>query len=57
MATPSEKAFGDLLRRHRKAAGLTQAELAERAWLTRESAMTHTDTVRAFIQVLEGQQW
>jgi predicted ATPase/transcriptional regulator with XRE-family HTH domain len=34
MSAPSESDFGDLLRRYRKAAGLTQAELAERAKLS-----------------------
>jgi transcriptional regulator with XRE-family HTH domain len=34
MPTPSGGAFGDLLRQLRKAAGLTQAELAERAGLS-----------------------
>jgi predicted ATPase/DNA-binding XRE family transcriptional regulator len=34
MSTPSGGAFGDLLRHLRKAAGLTQAELAERAGLS-----------------------
>jgi class 3 adenylate cyclase len=34
MSTPSEPAFGDLLRHLRKAAGLTGAELAERAALS-----------------------
>jgi predicted ATPase/transcriptional regulator with XRE-family HTH domain len=34
MALPSDDSFGDLLRQLRKAAGLTQAELAERAGLS-----------------------
>src|SRR5262245_47968485 len=34
MAPPSNVTFGDLLRRLRKAAGLTQAELAERAGIS-----------------------
>src|SRR5215813_12340616 len=34
MATPSDVTFGDLLRQLRKATGLTQAELAERAGLS-----------------------
>src|SRR6516162_8187166 len=34
MTTPSEGTFGDVLRRLRKAAGLTQGELAERAGLS-----------------------
>src|SRR5262245_10194855 len=34
MAPPSEVTFGELLRQLRKAAGLTQAELAERAGLS-----------------------
>src|SRR5436190_20673985 len=34
MLTAAGEAFGDLLRRYRKAAGLTQEELAERAELS-----------------------
>src|SRR5215813_3885854 len=34
MATPSDVTFGDMLRQLRKASGLTQAELAERAGLS-----------------------
>src|SRR5262249_60441909 len=34
MAPPSDVAFGNLLRQLRKAAGLTQAELAERAGIS-----------------------
>src|SRR5262249_3101400 len=34
MASTASIRFGDLLRRHRRAAGLTQAELAERASLS-----------------------
>jgi non-specific serine/threonine protein kinase len=34
MASSAQLSFGDLLRRHRRAAGLTQAELAERAGLS-----------------------
>lgn len=37
MATPQPRPFGELLRRYRMAAGLTQEELAERAGLSRRA--------------------
>ena len=40
MALPSSMAFADLLRRARRAAGLTQAELAERAGLSVDAIST-----------------
>jgi transcriptional regulator with XRE-family HTH domain len=53
--------FGELLRRHREAAGLSQEELAERAGLTANSVSAlergerrrpHPQTVRALAEAL-----
>jgi predicted ATPase/DNA-binding XRE family transcriptional regulator len=61
MPTTRTVAFADLLRRHRRATGLTQAELAERAGLSVQAVSAlergvnrapHRDTVRLLAQAL-----
>src|SRR5437868_10537763 len=62
MDSKSLAAFGDLLRRHRAAAGLTQEELAERAGVSIRtigdlergvSTSPHRDTIGLLAQALE----
>ena len=63
MASDDATTFGDLLRRLRKAAGLTQAELADRLGVRQErvSAMERGDvtametrTAAAYVEALGG---
>ncbi len=62
MTTAHSLGFGDLLRRHRKAAGMTQEELAERAGLSTRAvsdiergikSRPHRDTVRLLAEALD----
>jgi class 3 adenylate cyclase/transcriptional regulator with XRE-family HTH domain len=58
--TPAVTAFGDLLRLHRRAAGLTQAELAERAGLSGrgindlERGVRHHPRRDTFVRLVEA---
>src|SRR5437588_5599023 len=61
MVTTGQQLFGDLLKRYRSAAGLTQEELAERAalsvralmYLERGARRPYPDTVRRLAQALD----
>jgi transcriptional regulator with XRE-family HTH domain len=62
MAATAETGFGDLLRRHRVAAGLTQEELAEHAGLSTRDvsdlergsrALPHKETLQLLLQALD----